>query len=77
MTSTPLPDTEYVSTREAAAYHNVDSQAFWDMRRNGTGPEAISDGYRLWYRKDDIEKLVIRKNTRNLRRPHTEVVFGA
>ena len=77
MASTPLPDTEYVSIREAAAYLDVDPQALRDMRRHGTAPEAVSDGYRIWFRREDVEKLSIRKNARNLRRPYTKIAFSA
>ena len=78
MASTPLPDNEYVSIREAAAYLDVDPQTLRTMRHNGTAPEAVSDGYRVWFRREDIEKMPVRKTNRtHPRRPHTEIVFSA
>ena len=78
MASTPLPDSEYVSIREAAAYLDIDPQALRQMRSDGTAPEAVSDGYRVWFRREDIEKMPIREHNRSTpRRPYTKVVFSA
>jgi DNA-binding transcriptional MerR regulator len=78
MTPTPtLPDTEYWTVREAAQYLGVDPQQLRAMRSRGTAPEAISDGFRLYFRREDIEKLRLRRQTRPIRRPYTQLVVPA
>jgi Helix-turn-helix domain len=78
MASTPLPDSEYVSIREAAAYLNIDPQTLRTMRSKGTAPEAVSDGYRVWFRREDIERMPVRTTNRSQpRRPYTKIAFGS
>lgn len=55
MTTTPIPDSPFMTTEEVAAYGRTAPESVRWWRHKGIGPASFKVGRRVLYRREDVE----------------------